>query len=184
MKRQLVILVVFVSLTAWASAQTPSDSDVSTQVEPAPALGADAEPARLDAPAETPSTGAAPIVRRDTIEAPDIDGDAEVQRGRYLVAAVAQCQQCHTPRDRRGALQMSKWLEGAAVPVETPNGYAQWAYKAPRISGLPQHTSEEFMTLMTTGVNRDGKVTMYPMPQFRLKPEDVQAIEAYLRALD
>lgn len=114
--------------------------------------------------------------------APAASGD--VERGRYLVEGVGMCGQCHSPRDDKGNLQMDQWLEGAVVPVPKPEGYVGgWAYKAPRISGLPQHTDEEFVTLMTTGVNRDGKILMGPMPPFRLTEEDALAIAAYLRTL-
>lgn len=109
-------------------------------------------------------------------------GDAE--RGRYLVEGVAMCGQCHTPRTAGGELQMDQWLKGAPIPVTTPQGYDTWAYKAPRIAGLPQHTDEEFVTLMTTGINRDGKETLSPMPQFRMTEDDAQAIAAYLRSLE
>jgi mono/diheme cytochrome c family protein len=120
---------------------------------------------------------------------PAADG-AQVERGRYLVEGVAMCAQCHTPRNESGELLMNQWLKGAPVPVTTPDGYAKWAYKAPRIAGLPQHKAatpelpSEFVTLMTTGINRDGKPPLSPMPQFRMTQEDAEAIEAYLRSLD
>jgi mono/diheme cytochrome c family protein len=116
--------------------------------------------------------------------APMAADGAHVERGRYLVEGVAMCGQCHTPRNESGELLMNQWLKGAPVPVTTPDGYAKWAYKAPRIAGLPQHTSEQFVTLMTTGINRDGKPPLSPMPPFRMSKEDAEAIEAYLRSLD
>lgn len=114
---------------------------------------------------------------------PGVPAAGAVERGRYLVEHVAMCGQCHTPRDDRGILQTSRWLHGGPVPVPTPHGYAQWAYKAPRLAGLPQHTDAQFVTLMTTGVNRDGKTPMLPMPPFRLSEADALAIAAYLRSL-
>lgn len=112
------------------------------------------------------------------------NASAQAIRGQYLVEAVGQCGQCHTPRDSRGHLRLDEWLHGAPVPVTTPAGYTpQWVYKAPRIAGLPQHTDEEFVRLMTTGINRDGQPTRLPMPQFRLSEDDALAIAAYLRAL-
>lgn len=108
----------------------------------------------------------------------------QVERGKYLVEKVAMCGQCHTPRNDQGHLQMNFWLKGGPVPLLTPKGYAdKWAYKAPRIAGLPQHTDEQFVTLLTTGINRDGKEPMPPMPPFRMEADDALAIAAYLRSL-
>ena len=107
----------------------------------------------------------------------------DVERGKYLVEGVGMCGQCHSPRDDKGNLQMDEWLHGGPVPVTTPRGYADWAFRAPRIAGLPQHTDEEFVVLMTTGINRDGKELMAPMPPYRMAEEDALAIAAYLRTV-
>lgn len=109
---------------------------------------------------------------------------AQIERGRYIVTGVSMCGECHTPRNASGELQMNHWLMGASIPVTTPEGYRSWVYKAPRIADLPQHTDEQFVTLMTTGINRDGMQTRSPMPQFRMSEEDALAIAAYLRSLD
>ena len=125
-----------------------------------------------------PATTAAPAV------APAHYTAEQVERGRYLVEKVAMCGQCHSPRNDRGDLQMEHWLQGGPVPLLTPKGYAnKWAYKAPRLAGLPQHTDEQLVTLLTTGINRDGKTPMPPMPPFRMTAEDAVAIAAYLRSL-
>lgn len=107
----------------------------------------------------------------------------QVERGRYLVEKVAMCGQCHTPRNAHGEMLTDRWLEGAPIPVTAPAGYASWALVAPRIAGLGAFSDEEFVRLMTTGVNRDGRILRAPMPPFRMTPEDAQAIAAYLRAL-
>lgn len=118
-----------------------------------------------------------------TADTPESGGDV-VERGRYLATGIGMCGECHTPRNASGELQTDRWLKGAPIPVGTPEGYETWAYKAPRIAGLPQHTDDEFVRLMTTGVNRDDKPTRFPMPQFRMTEEDALAIAAYLRSLD
>lgn len=120
----------------------------------------------------------------DVATAAGAPADPLVERGRYLVEGVGMCGQCHTPRNARGELKTSDVLGGAPVPVVMPAGWAKpWAYKAPRIAGLPQHTDEEFVVLMTTGVNRDGRELMLPMPPFRMSEADATAIAAYLRTL-
>lgn len=132
--------------------------------------------------AQEPAAPAAEATAEAPAAAP---ASASVERGRYLVEKVAMCGQCHSPRDARGELRMEAWLHGAPVPLTTPEGYAdKWAYKAPRIAGLPQYENDElFVTLMTTGMNRDGKEAMPPMPPFRMTAEDAQAIADYLRSL-
>lgn len=40
----------------------------------------------------------------------------EVERGRYLVEALAHCGECHTPRTALGGMERSSWLEGAPNP--------------------------------------------------------------------
>jgi mono/diheme cytochrome c family protein len=129
------------------------------------------------------TTHAATAVTAPAAPAPSVPAAGAVERGRYLVEHVAMCGQCHTPRDDRGILQTSRWLHGGPVPVPTPHGFTQWAYKAPRLAGLPQHTDSQFVTLMTTGVNRDGKTPMLPMPPFRLSEADALAVAAYLRSV-
>lgn len=110
---------------------------------------------------------------------------ADVERGRYLVENVAMCGQCHSPRNASLEVKDDQWLRGARVPVDKPDGYPKtWAYKAPRIAGLPQYTDDEqFITFITTGMNRDGKEAQAPMPPYRMSKEDAKAIAAYLRSL-
>ncbi|SFB84408.1 c-type cytochrome [Tropicimonas isoalkanivorans] len=48
----------------------------------------------------------------------------QMERGRYLVEALGHCAECHTPRDRFGGLDRSRWMAGAPNPVgtgEVPN---------------------------------------------------------------
>jgi mono/diheme cytochrome c family protein len=108
----------------------------------------------------------------------------QVERGRYLVEGVGMCGQCHSPRNAQGHVVAEQFLHGGPVPLLTPKGYQdKWAYKAPRLAGLPQHTDEQIVRLLTTGINRDGKVPMPPMPPFRMSAEDALAVAAYLRSV-
>lgn len=40
----------------------------------------------------------------------------ELERGRYLVEALAHCGECHTPRNPLGALDTGRWMAGAPNP--------------------------------------------------------------------
>ncbi|MEL6207415.1 MAG: cytochrome c [Pseudomonadota bacterium] len=39
-----------------------------------------------------------------------------LERGRYLVEALSHCSECHTPRDRFGGLETTRWMGGAPNP--------------------------------------------------------------------
>jgi len=45
-----------------------------------------------------------------------MDVPAELERGRYLVEALAHCAECHTPRNAVGALDTARWMGGAPNP--------------------------------------------------------------------
>jgi mono/diheme cytochrome c family protein len=104
-------------------------------------------------------------------------------RGRYIVEGVARCGQCHTPRDDNGVPDRNHWLEGAAVWLKSAEPTQDWPLQAPRIAGNPPGTDAEMVTLLTTGIWRDGKYLRQPMPQFRMTRQDAEAVVAYLKSL-
>jgi mono/diheme cytochrome c family protein len=107
-----------------------------------------------------------------------------VSRGRYIVEDVAVCSQCHTAHDENGQLDHNHWLGGGALWLVPANGMKEdWPLKVPRIAGNPPATDEEMVTLLTTGIWRDGHYLRAPMPQFRMSREDAQAVVAYLKSL-
>jgi mono/diheme cytochrome c family protein len=106
-----------------------------------------------------------------------------VARGRYIVEDVAVCAQCHTPRDSNGVLDRNRWLEGASVWLQPAEHIDNWPLQAPRIAGNPPGTDAEMITLLTTGLWRNGARLRPPMPQFRLTVEDAQGVVAYLKSL-
>lgn len=109
---------------------------------------------------------------------------SNVERGRYIVENVAMCGQCHTPRSGNGVLIMSQWLNGAAVPVKTPEHIRSWAEYAPRIAGLAQFTEEQAVRLLMEGVSRTGTMLRNPMPPYRMSRQDAQDVVLYLKSLE
>ena len=109
--------------------------------------------------------------------------DSLVARGKYLVEDVAMCGMCHTPRDSSGNLDRSRWLEGAPLWLMPAIPAQDWPLQAPRIAGTPPGSDAELITLLTTGIWRDGKPLRPPMPQFRMNRQDATAVVAYLRSL-
>jgi len=105
-----------------------------------------------------------------------------VAHGEYLVTRVAKCQDCHTPHNERGEEIKEKWLQGSPLPFQ-PIVQMPWVGTAPPIAGLEGWTDAQAMKFLQTGVKKDGKTAMPPMPEYRLNPTDAAAVVAYLRSL-
>jgi len=108
----------------------------------------------------------------------------QIRQGEYLTQHVAMCVQCHTPRRSDGQLDMTRLFQGAPVPVPSPAfPNQQWAVNAPNIAGLTGFSDEDEIALLTTGQRLSGRSPSPPMPPFRLRREDAEAIVAYLRSI-
>jgi mono/diheme cytochrome c family protein len=108
----------------------------------------------------------------------------EFGRGKYLVEQVAMCVQCHTPRNATGQLLLTRYLQGAAVPVPAPaNFQIDWAYKAPAIAGLPGYSRQDGIRLLMDGITPDRRTPKAPMPKFRFTRVDAEAVVDYLKSL-
>ncbi len=117
-------------------------------------------------------------------EATKSSGNAAlVDRGKYIVGAVAVCGNCHTPRKENGELDYSQWLAGAPVPYLSTRPDPDWPILAPRIAGLPPATDAQMITLLTTGIWVTGKPLRPPMPSFYMTRADAEAVLAYLKSL-
>ena len=106
-----------------------------------------------------------------------------LDRGKYLVEDVGVCWTCHSPRTADGQPDRSRWLLGGPVPFRPVTPTTEWAEIAPRLSGLPPGTDEQFITLMTTGISRTGRPLRPPMPPFRMTRADAVRVLAYLKSL-
>jgi mono/diheme cytochrome c family protein len=107
---------------------------------------------------------------------------ALVERGRYLVHDVALCVDCHSPRDEKGQFLEGKHLTGAAL------GFAAtvpmpWAPAAPAIAGLENFTAEQAVKFLMTGERPSNVPVLLPMPAYRMKQADAEAVVAYLKSL-
>jgi mono/diheme cytochrome c family protein len=105
---------------------------------------------------------------------------SSTDRGAYLVHRVAMCVVCHSPRDSSGRVDNDRLLTGGRIPVESPYAGQDWAFRAPRLAGLPGWEKEELVTLLRTGQSPQGFVPRPPMPPFRMTGEDAQAVADYL----
>jgi mono/diheme cytochrome c family protein len=108
------------------------------------------------------------------------------KHGEYLVNRVAQCGDCHTPRDAQGKLDQTQMLQGTTLGVVPKKKTEHWADKSPDITsaGLAGEWSEEdLVKFFTTGINPHGEKPTPPMPVFRLHPRDAHAVTLYLKSL-
>jgi mono/diheme cytochrome c family protein len=105
-----------------------------------------------------------------------------VNRGAYLVHALAHCGECHTPRNFLGGSARNRLLaggkgpDGKRVPNLTPARLKAW-------------TDDELRTLLTTGETPDGDAVSGAMDEVvrnttsQLTREDRAAVIAYLRSI-
>jgi Cytochrome c len=110
-------------------------------------------------------------------------GNAQVQRGQYLVENVAMCGECHTPRDSQGQIDNSRWLEGAPTWFTPVTNFPDWAYRAPALAGLPSFTDADMTMILEKGLQPTGRPIRPPMHVFHMSHEDAMAIVAYLKSL-
>ena len=111
----------------------------------------------------------------------------QVARGKYLVTIMG-CGDCHTPGALLGKPDMAHMLSGSDVGFEIPGlGVFVGRNLTPdKETGLGNWTAAEIATAFTTGKRPDGRILSPAMPweNFKtLKPEDAQAIAAFLKSL-
>jgi mono/diheme cytochrome c family protein len=107
----------------------------------------------------------------------------EVERGRYLVEEVAECGECHSPRTSSGALDHSRWLQGASIWIVPVHPDPNWAERAPALAGFPAYTEEQGEKILEKAIGPNDLPLRPPMHQYHLKHEDAVAIIAYLKSL-
>ncbi len=105
----------------------------------------------------------------------------ELERGRYLVEALAHCGECHTPRNVTGGLDRSRWMAGAP----NPSGEG-------KIPGITPDTldwnTRDIVFYLETGLDPDydsagAQMVSVIANMGYLTIEDRTAIAAYLKAL-
>lgn len=107
---------------------------------------------------------------------------AEIERGRYLVEALAHCGDCHTPRGALGQLQINDWMAGG------PNPSGRGSIPSLRSDAL-SWSATDIAYYLESGFTPDydsaGGEMAHVVENFaRLSDEDRQAVAAYVKALD
>ncbi len=108
-----------------------------------------------------------------------------LERGRYLMQAVAACGNCHTPQDRNGPKPGMELAGG--LPFDEPGfkAYASNITPDPE-TGIGRWTDAQIVIAIREGKRPDGSLIGPPMPfeQYRgISDRDVAAIVAHLRSV-
>lgn len=113
----------------------------------------------------------------------DSSPESKVERGKHLVENIAMCADCHSARLPSGEFDKSKWLQGSPLGFK-PLMEMPWSPAAPSIAGLPTLTTDEqAVEFLMTGKRPSGAPVLPPMPPYRLKRDEAEAVVAYLRSL-
>lgn len=102
-------------------------------------------------------------------------------RGRYIAEALAHCGECHTPRNRLGGMDTSRWLVGAP----NPSGEGRIPNITPAKLGW---SAPDIVQYLTTGFTPDfdsvGAHMVHVVENMARLPEsDRQAVAEYLLAV-
>ncbi len=108
---------------------------------------------------------------------------AAIARGRYLVESVGMCGDCHSPRNEKGEFIREQLLAGAPLSFKPIDPMPVWAEKAPAIAGLPGWDKDAAIRFFMTGIVYNGLPPRPPMPAYRFRQADAEAVVAYLKSL-
>jgi mono/diheme cytochrome c family protein len=124
---------------------------------------------------------------------PPVDSVADVPRGdkvaygAYLAGPLGHCTVCHTPMGATGGPDFAYRLGAGGLPLPGPWGVSISANITPDPeTGIGKWSDEQIKKAITDGVRPDDTQLAPPMPYafYRsLRPEDLDAIVAYLRSL-
>jgi mono/diheme cytochrome c family protein len=116
----------------------------------------------------------------------EVPRDDKVKYGEYLAGPLGHCIECHTPMVAGGRFDFDNQLGAGGFSIPGPWGVSVSANLTPHADGLADYTDEQIKTAITTGVKPDGTRLMPPMGfayYKNMRPDDLDAIVAYLRAL-
>lgn len=111
-------------------------------------------------------------------------GNEAFLRGRYLVEALGHCAECHTPRNKLGGLDKSRWLAGAP----NPDGEGRVPNITPHESGIAAWTERDIAYYLESGFTPDFDMVGSSMVEVQenmahLTDEDRNAIASYLKLI-
>ncbi len=110
--------------------------------------------------------------------------DGLIQTGRYLVEGPGHCAECHTPRDRFGGMDRSRWMAGGP----SPGGEGRVPNITPHPDGLAGWTERDIAYFLESGFTPDFDMVGGAMVEVqenlaKLQAADRAAIAAYLKSI-
>jgi hypothetical protein len=96
---------------------------------------------------------------------------------------IAECGDCHSPRNERGELRHDAWLRGARIWIQPVKPIPNWADRAPALAGLPSFTEQQVEHVLENGTGPNGEELHPPMHIYHMNHADAKAIAAYLKSL-
>lgn len=112
---------------------------------------------------------------------------AKIEYGRYLTEEVGKCQMCHSPKTDTGQYDKERWMKGAVLDFAPMKPVEGWHKTAPDITSagrLWERWGEAgLVKFMVTGLTPKGTASDAPMPAYKMKQEDAEAMVAYLKTL-
>jgi mono/diheme cytochrome c family protein len=124
---------------------------------------------------------------------PDPAKSAEWNRGNYLANAVSHCPECHTHRNKLGALDEKRRFAGGTLDAPGHRTVPNYATKAPNITphlsdGIGAWSVADIVKLLATGARPNGTFVAAPMSEVvdgtaKLTDADRRAIAVYLKSL-
>ncbi len=115
---------------------------------------------------------------------PDPSASEQVNRGAYLVRALAHCGECHTPRNFLGGPETDWYLAGGP----SPEGKGSIPNITPSKDGIGDWSEADISSSMETGFTPDydsfgGSMVAVQENMAKLSKEDRDAIAAYLKSV-
>jgi mono/diheme cytochrome c family protein len=124
---------------------------------------------------------------------PDADKSSAWNRGNYLVNAVAHCGECHSPRNKLGAIDNARRFAGGKLATASGKPEPNYATRAPNITtdltdGIGTWTTADIVQLLKLGMKHNGDFVAAPMSEVvegtsKLTDADRAAIATYLKSL-
>ncbi len=112
----------------------------------------------------------------------EVGDDPVLQRGQYLVEALAHCGECHTPRNPIGGMDMARWLAGGV----SPDGKERIPNITPHKDGIGGWSEKDIAYSLESGFTPDfdsfgSNMADVVENMAKLPKSDLEAITAYLK---
>lgn len=117
------------------------------------------------------------------VNVPAPDRSDKIAYGAYLAGPAGHCIECHSPLTKKGP-DIANNLGAGGFEFHGPWGVSVSSNITP--NGLGDRTDDEIKAMITKGVRPDGSRMLPPMAYSyyaKMKPDDLDAIVAYLRTL-